>query len=226
MLYVSRLIHNGGSFNVGVVDTDDNVEQIVPRKELESIIRSTGIEIRGARRSSSSEDMLFLPFMPNKDAQWKAMEDEMQVSLHAYQGVIYNIVMNRVRDKQKVSRINYPVTVKLSNFGHAIGDYCFSMGKMPFGWKDNKTMFILDFEGIMDVADTAFWHVFKRPVKVDGASRFSGTSMHLCCVKLDLSKVQDDALARKIYALWCEADSAAVDYIIDNPARKQAMVGK
>lgn len=114
MLYVSRWVGRGTS--VGVVDTDDNVEEVCPLFKVASSVKDLGIDIRGC--SFAGKRAVLNPYQPPET------KTQLQLKMKILNFVdieVYSSSISSIR--WQPDNIAKPVRIRLSDFGTCCTDY-------------------------------------------------------------------------------------------------------
>lgn len=187
MLFISR--HVGGFMErrFGVVDTDDDTEEIVTYKEIEDIV-NLGIDIQGVIAvlidSKEGYRVTDISIYPNRLSNTLA-------SVKAY--TIYGIEINGwkgyiSRIYWDAKRVTAPVVLKLSDFGDTLCDYLFS-SVMILSFNELLYDVTLVLDDSLEVFPNAFFvNGRKYTIKFDKG--------HMV---IDLRQVTKDSIARFVY---------------------------
>ena len=144
MLYVSRYIGDG---HFGVVDTDDDVEQEVSIRDIETAVNGHNLQIAGVRKIPGlSRRYTARPY------QNPATVTQLQVKTSTLCGVdvmVYKNLITRVSGKQL--KHDGVVRVRLSQFGDTICSQCFYEND---SFREGKTILVLD--NALSYEDCAF----------------------------------------------------------------------
>lgn len=115
MLFISR--HDGMNF-YGVVDTDDGVEEVIPRNKIVQLVGDTGIEIKGADRLPDTKWVVDThPYQdPSTMTQLQIKTKLMKFTeVKTFGNLITSIVFD-------YRNIREPVSIRLSDFGSSCAD--------------------------------------------------------------------------------------------------------
>lgn len=131
MLYISRYLYpirvggligykgmwsDAGEIRYGVVDTDDNVEQIVTSSQLWEC-HNKGIDIQGVYLERGR----FIHAVPYQDSRYMTkFQTKLLVMNHVDIRVYKKAITSITWDSSKISS---PVSIRLSNFGSRLADY-------------------------------------------------------------------------------------------------------
>lgn len=195
MLYLSRVIDDR---SYGVVDTDDDVEQVVTREELSTAIIKYGIAIEGIAYDKAIGgyrlrfDGVYQDPRYCSTLQMKA-KTVLGVDIVTFRDEIVSILVDK-------SVVRSGLRVRLSDYATKFN--CFS----PIGWS-------------VSVGNGSLVLVFDDSIEfVGGVPRFETPD-----VCLDLSDVTNEALVTKIYEKLAKTNS--IDYtewpkfVMDRPER-------
>ena len=135
MLYISRYI---GTYNFGVVDTDDGVEQEISQSELESAINVSRLDIVGSRRIAGFTNR-------HTASPWQdpSTLTPIQTKTHMMCGVDVLIYKNMITKVvwRPMSVKGGVVKVRLSQFGNRLTSKCFYDNS---AFCEGQTILILD----------------------------------------------------------------------------------
>lgn len=173
MLYISRRI---GANKVGVVDTDDGVEQIISLYQFgSSMYKKLGV--RGCTFTGRYQSgAIVLPYQPDETRSPVQLKARLLtgVDIKVYNDIVTNINLSTV--------LNPPVTIRLSDFGSKCSD-CLLLGNKDTG----RHIITLVFDNKISVGDDAF----RRDIEIIGLG-VQGVG-----VKFDLREAED---VSKIYS--------------------------
>jgi hypothetical protein len=205
MLYISRKISNE---KYGVVDTDDNVEEIVTFNELSHYVIDLGVEINGVRvsqtRGLTPKKFIstVVPYAYTTDAKAVKLKVIKGVEISAHNGVIGKIIINR--DAQSKSPIN------LSDYGTKVENYAFSITGKPlepitFIFDNNLNINSIAFSSINGYPDIAnYIHCDVRGITNEKVAK----AVYMGCMhktswvssyEPESFGISDDNIARKDY---------------------------
>lgn len=202
MLYVSR--HFGMHF-YGVVDTDDDTEEIVTRSRLVQCVEEDGLTIRGAdliaggKRVGETRPCQVLSEMTQLQIKTDLMKFTEVKTFKTY------ITSIHWRHKE----INTPVTIRLSDFGSKCADCIL--------WENDvckRHVITLVLDDKVEYSD----QVFRR----DESINILGP--HGLGVVFDMRDVHNPETAEWLYKHLHHQDGfRCLDYIIDSDSRKKYM---
>lgn len=201
MLFVSRRV---GYDRLGICDTDDGVEEIVNRKDLLSICQS-GVVIKGVWNPSglSMDEATKVDDMAVQDPATVSLYQIKLKTLYGIDTIVFRDEIVKVSWRNKTSP--GAVSVKLSDLGHKLGNWA-----IAGNYEHAGVQVILQFDDSIELLDGALFL----------ASLYDNAG-----AVYDLSLVQSDAKAKRIYGAVCESMhwENAEQYIIDNPERKKRL---
>ena len=188
MLYISRRI---GSELFGVVDTDDDTEEVVSTAKLEDCVKRNGLVIEGVERFQDFRHRArILPqqFADTLSRQQIKARMVYGVDITVYNGAITSILWDELKA---------PATLRLSDFGSELGDcilYCHENYSTP------KLTLVFD-DGIKSLSYMSLrvetWHPTSM-VKPTG-------------VVIDVSEVSDLNMVRLIRTSAGGSDMRAIE---------------
>lgn len=191
MLYVSRYV---GGDKVGVVDTDDGVEEVLTEEKLWDIVRSLHIQVVGCEKwedSGRGYDYIYV-YQPAEtiSVQQTKAKAILGVDIKMHNGAIANVHIDW-------DGIKSPVTLRLSDFGVVCLDHIFAMNDDYYS--DLSVTFVLDDK--LKIGKDTFSHSsafelgFESP-RVDDIG-----------IVVDLSEITNDAVAEMVWRslYWREA---------------------
>lgn len=145
MLYISRRI---GANKVGVVDTDDGVEQIISLYQFgSSMYKKLGV--RGCTFTGGYQSgAIVLPYQPDETRSPVQLKARLLtgVDIKVYNDIVTNINLSTV--------LNPPVTIRLSDFGSKCSD-CLLFGN---GENIGRHIITLVFDDKISVGEDVFRH--------------------------------------------------------------------
>lgn len=168
MLYISRVV---GIQFIGVVDTDDGVEEIVPIFKVREIV-SGGIPIKGVE-AKSPRGAIFAPILPY---QVPETYSPLQSKLKFATGIdvlVYNDMVTSIRFDAK--KLKAPVAIRLSSFAPKCAD-CILFG--------NSCAFRHVITLVLDDKVQVGVRTFRREEGIDGTNGVQGLG-----VKFDLREI-------------------------------------
>ena len=205
MLYISRYIYKD-SFGVG--DTDDGVEEIVSRDNLEEICCTWLVPIEGVqiywdsfmRYITSTCTYQPVETMSQLQIKTKVLKG---IEVHTLGSMVTNILWNK-------DDILLPVRIRLSDFGDCCGE-CILSG--------NRHSRLHQVTLVLDDKISFGQKVFKLRSSDDTFLGRDGVG-----VMLDLREITDDAVAERAYrAYYTGNPSILFGSIIDHEERKERM---
>lgn len=176
MLYVSRLIGD----NIGVVDTDDDVETVISRDYLKSVINS-GLVIKGVETSGRCPTKSIVKIHP-------VLYRDKAKSIKSLFFYGFEIVVNGgriVAVNAKGKKSNEKVYIRLSNFSKIIGDDILS--RLPRS--HTPLVFILDDSVEFSASSFSYWYARG--------------------VVLDIRELKSEEKVDMIYSAFTDVDSPA-----------------
>lgn len=209
MLYLSRLV---GQNDVGVVDTDDYVEQIISRQELYILVGGEAVDIEGVKYHTRRihggrvirvidtvdvyQDRKFIRPIQTK---WELLN---RVSVRTFGSMITAI-------RWDFRNLKKDVPLRLSDFGDSLADRILTCNIIVDSPNINL---ILDDR--VKVSRYSFMNI--------GYMAQGGTLVGDYGVTLDISGVTDEKAAELVYRACADHDSQgrAFDVIIDQQDRK------
>lgn len=204
MLYISRYV---GKDYFGVVDTDDNVEEVVSREYLSALCKDKGITVEGIIPRRMGEDII-------RVVQPESTRNKLQTKLK---------VLKRIEVLQRgsiITAINWqdrdikePVSIRLSDFGTMCADFLF-MNHLSTDIEASNVKFILDDN--IEYSTYAF-------------NRLQGSFVvgpHGIGATFDLTELCD-AVANRVYGmLVTKYQGCSLGSVSDNMKRKAKMMAK
>lgn len=187
MLFISRYVAVHGDHHYGVVDSEDNVEEVVSVQELEKAVNN-GITIAGvevAKRCDAddyyiSTVSIYWGTLLKTPASAKAYT-LYGIEIYAWNGYLSKIFWNS-------ARITSPVSLKLSDYGHTLCDYFLSSVQISsFTELKYDMIFVLD--DSVAVSPNAFY-INGRKYTIPFVGR----------LVVDLTQVTRDSSAEVVYA--------------------------
>ena len=115
MLYISRAVGHG---SFGVVDTDDDVEEVVSAQELVKLCKSDlGVEITGVKLTANGTVYGMRPYQPPETYTKNQVKAQLlqHVDIRVFRGAVSGIFWN-------ANLIKTPITIRLSDFGESCWD--------------------------------------------------------------------------------------------------------
>ena len=198
MLYVSR--HDGINF-YGVVDTDDDVEEVITRSKLVQCIEQDGLRIAGAEYTEIINRVGDIhPYqVPSEMTQL-----QMKTNLVKFTEVrVYKDMVTSIHIKHK--SIKEPVTIRLSDFGSRCGDCIL--------WENDQAM-----RHVLTIQLDDKIQIGKFTFRRDEDVRSLGP--HGYGVKFDMTGITDYQTAENIYRQFRAQDGPkCLSYTIDSPER-------
>lgn len=201
MLYVSQ---NYGDHLYGVVDSEDDTEEIVSIDKLHDIV-NLGVSIKGVKtRTIVTSDgvvksIYFVSPVQNPETM-TAAQTKLAV-LSRVNVCVYHDIVTSV--KWDTNEIMSPVTIRLSDYGHILGRLAFSNNTLDDG--GNKLTVILDDK----------FHIHQNTIPQ--ARTFSQLG-----VVFDLRELTHEQVARVVY--WGVRGEFDPDSrIIDSPERMKRL---
>ena len=207
MLYISRYKYKDF---VGIVDTDDGVEEFVDYYSLYNLCCDLGLEIVGVRTSVSDNALQYVdgadvyqPRSTLKPIQTKAKLMK-HVDVKLYNALITSVLWD-------YERLVEPVVIRLSDFGSKCAD-CLLSGNVHAG--THKITIVVDDK--VDIGEGTF------KLREDDDSYMGITGLG---VALDVSEVTDFSAAKAIYNSFFFGSVPELERsIIDIENRKKKMM--
>ena len=224
MLYISRHVYcknlsaryrqfqsYQGHHAFGVVDSDDGVEELVTRDDLEEIVRNQCIDVAGVEIMSPSRLILqILPYQgenPSSVLQTK-LSVLRHVNITVYNSTITSFLFRR-------DKLADGTRVRLSDFADSCGDFLM-YGNMSLAAGPIVTI-VLD-DKIKSITDYSFRLDSGNEVSSLGVSAVSSLD-----VMFDLSELTNFELARSVYKQVLAYKGEPLKAVIDSEERKQEM---
>lgn len=207
MLYISRYVHPQG---YGVVDTDDDTEEVVTREDIYLVCCALGIKVRGVILETDDTGFTYVAYA----GVYQPAETQTQLQiktrlLRHVEVLVYKSMITHIR--WSPNDIKEPVTIRLSDFGTTLADYCLT-SIAPAGC--HKVTLIID-DKIQFSEKGCF---FATDMSVDIGVRGLG-------VVLDLREMTNDAVVRQLYKIMYDGDFARLfDSLLDTPERMERMI--
>lgn len=202
MLYVSRYCGAGG---YGVVDTDDDVEEIVTFGYLQMLASTApDVHIYGVNTVGKTVSMI-APYQPSATMSRDQLKLQLlhRVDVTVYKSTVTGILWNND------GLIGRP-RIRLSDFGKFCGEFVLCCNTEV---ADTRMELVIDDK--ISISETSF-----RPHKYHSFSEY----MHETGVVFDLRELHDEGRAEMVYM---QLATGRVDdmfgYIIDSDARKKRM---
>ena len=200
MLFISRRV---GPESFGVVDTDDDVEEVVDWGRLMHACSDCDLEIKGVsvfHESGRTAIENVEPYQPEDTVTLKQLKTAVlnHVRITVYRGSITAIHWCQ-------NDMKSPVTIRPSDFGHSASDYCLLCSEFC-----NEHVITIVLDDKLEFTSRSF-AVFKPFfVGIEGLG-----------AKFDLRELSDDAKAEVIYnsIFACPNGANPLDSVIDNPVR-------
>ena len=212
MLFLSRCVHVfkgeniGTELSFGIVDTDDDVEEVVGMVELTDAVCNHGIEIAGVELANYGRMESLVPYQDIRSMT--ATQTKLSVMNHVlvtlYKGMITGINFDG-------GLIDKPVSIRLSDLGHTCADYLLINGK---NYDRHKITLVIDDK----VKFTK--HSFAAVSRLSGRIGVDGYG-----VVFDLRNLRDDAAAEIIYNNVYDSGSRS-NSIFDGSERRHRMEAK
>lgn len=207
MLYVSRYVHPKG---YGVVDTDDDVEEIVPRDDLYLACCTLGMRIEGVFTEEDDTGFRYISYAGVFQPKETQTQLQLKTKLLKHVDVLtYKSMITHFR--WQCDEISEPVTIRLSDFGTVLADYSLTSVAPA-----NRHVVTFVFDDKISLGGNNFCLCTDSSLSI-GVNGIG--------VKLDLHEVTNDLLARQIYiaSFGYKADEAR-ESIIDNPDRQESIL--
>lgn len=214
MLFISRIfrdniLHPDDEFanpHYGVVDTDDNVEEIVPWLVIFHACVECGLTIQGVEIRHIGvvhEITSITPYQSSSTMTPLQAKTALISHVHitVYAGCITSIRWNP-------EEIQAPVSVRLSDFGSSVSDFC-----LIFNNYASDYVVTLALDDKLDFSSVSFSVGAPHFVSAEGLG-----------VKYDLREMLDDAKAEFVYN--SVGGTRPLDSIIDRPDRYNRMATK
>lgn len=202
MLFVSRYLTDE---TFGIVDTDDNVEEVVHIASIGDIV-ATGVTVHGIDEFSVLDDRvnIYQPAETLSQLQVK-MKVLKHIDIKVWDGIVTSI--------QWVPKdISEPVTIRVSDFGHACANYMIARNYMSV--KHDITL-VLD-----DSLEYGF-KTFRRMYNFQAA-----IGIHNLGVVFDIREVGDEKAESLYDQFYRESSTGQLENVIDNKDRKGEMLSK
>lgn len=232
MLYISRCVHTGvpsEQFSIpkkllpehigvnfeevyGVVDTDDDVEELVTRSELLDICCNRGVVIEGV--------------IVARDYIRCVSPYQLESSISRAQRraeVVCNVTVTRYKDEVTEIfwdsfKLQKPVSIRLSNFGSSCGSQLFNrrlcIGRLaPHG----HHMLTIILDGKITFTDKSFFVV---------PNHWGGLGREGFGLVFDIRELTDEKLAEIIYFSVAMSGAVIETGIVDSEDRMKAMKAK
>lgn len=201
MLYVSQ---NYGNYRYGIVDSEDDSEEIVSIDELHDIV-NLGVSIRGVKTnitetSGGTMRTIYHVFPVQNPETMTVAQTKLAVLSKVHVCVYHDTVTSVTWNPNEIIK---PVTIRLSDYGRVLGHLALSNNFADDG--GSKLIVILDDK----------FHIHQNTIPQ--ARTFGQLG-----VVFDLREVVQEQLARVIY--WgVRAEFDPDSRIIDNPERLQRL---
>lgn len=224
MLYISRLVWQDNSVDkyspvhgfqsircYGVVDTDDNVEEVITRDDLEEAVRRRDIDIAGVTMLGLQRLIIdVIPYQPKPSPlQMKTL------MIHHVNVIVFNSCITNITWRR--DKIGKNACLRLSDFGDSCADFIL-YGNMSLVSGDQITL-VLD-DKIKSITD----HSFRLDTSERELVQLDATQVNGLGVRFDLRELHNNDIAASFYRQLFSYKGNILDFVDDSSERKLEML--